>query len=106
MELHDEAIVHAHARHLAQHVGHEARGIIRQGLAAQRALEDRIGFDRGEPFHARAVGADIGGGRAKGLEVRALFFECLSQPGASMFTTLSGRKVGTILPFQPEARIA
>src|SRR5579875_1945799 len=44
MQLHDQTVLHAHARHFNQHVAGETPGLIRTGLASQGTLENRLGL--------------------------------------------------------------
>jgi hypothetical protein len=70
VELHDEPVLGAQARHLHEHVGLEGALVGRGRPAGQRAGEQRLGRGVGQP---RGVGLEhgvVGGRGAEGAEVR------------------------------------
>ena len=75
VQLHHQAVFHAHARHFEQHIGREAGCVSRGGLAMQGALENRFGICRIERRAIRAERAGIGGCGAQGAEESAALLE-------------------------------
>ena len=71
MDLHHEAVVEAHARHLGQHLAAEQLGLVRRRRAGERAVEQRSALGRREIAGARRRVAVVGRRRAHRLEERA-----------------------------------
>ena len=71
MDLHDQAVVDAHARHLGEHLGAEELLLLRVGAAGRAPVEERRGFLRGKIGGAGGGMAVIGGRAAELLEARA-----------------------------------
>ena len=128
MNLHDQPVLQAHLRHLGQHLGAEQFLLLGVGVAAKHLTEKFRGLCSGQDrrfarwdargrlpcSRASEIGREPCAARADSLatsrclrrSARPVLQCSLRNPANSGSTTGSGRKLGRILAFHPDARMA